>query len=396
MTSVRQSPEAYSFYQNPYPFYETVRDLGEIVFWEEYGMPLAVSHAAVDTLLRHRGFGRAPADGRPGIAADHLKDFEALERHSMLERDGPDHARLRRLVVGAFSSSRVAALAPMIADLTHTLLADLPEGPFDFIAAFAEKLPVTVICRFLGVPEDMGPQLLAWSHDMVAMYQARRDRAIEDAANTAAGAFRAYLAEYIAYRRQHPADDLLSALIAAEDRGAWLSLDELLSTAVLLLNAGHEATVHALGNGLFALLRLDLPHDAVTPETAAAVAEEILRFDPPLHIFVRKAHREVTLAGKTFRPGDRIAACLAAANRDPEVWTAPARFDPTRPQKTHLAFGAGPHFCIGAALARLEMHIALPAVHSPALGLRLVEPPVYANRYHFHGLDRLTVERTGG
>lgn len=394
MKSISQSPTDPDFVQDPYSFYARARELGDVVWWEDYGMPVAFSHKAVDAVLRHRRLGRAPRDGPRPAPPPHLTDFYAIEDHSMLELDGPRHARLRRLVVSAFTSARVAAMSPMISQTADGLIADLPAGPFDLIDRFASRLPVTVISRLLGVPDDMGPGLLAWSHDMVGMYQARRDRDMEDAANTAARDFRAYLLDYIAFRRAQPSGDLLTALIAAEEQGEALSLDELVSTVVLLLNAGHEATVHAIGNGLATLLTLDQPHEALMPHGVTDTVEELLRFDPPLHLFTREAHEAVEIAGARLEPGMRIGACLGAANRDPKVWADPDTFDPTRPRETQIAFGAGPHFCIGAPLARLELQIALPALYSPALALRLVEPPRYADLYHFHGLERLVVERT--
>lgn len=390
--AVSQSPTEPDFVQNPYRFYDAARRKGEVLWWEEYGMPVAFGHGAVDTILRSRKLGRAPAGGHPP-RPDHLADFYAIDDFSMLELDGAPHTRLRKLVVGAFSAARVASLSPGVSLLTDELIAGFPDGPFDFIEAFATHLPVSVIARLIGVPDAMGPELLHWSNAMVAMYQARRDRALEDAANAAARDFRAYLLDLIEEKRKRPGDDLMSALIIAEAEGDRLSREELVATCVLLLNAGHEATVHTLGNGLYTLLRLDQPFEVVTPQAIAATVEEILRFDPPLHMFTREAHDHVTIGGWDLKPGDRIGACLASANRDASVFENADGFDPSRPNRQQLSFGAGPHFCIGAPLARLELQIALPALHSRALNLRLVEKPRYANLYHFHGLERLMVER---
>jgi len=394
MKSISQSPTDPDFVQDPYPFYARARSIDDILWWEEYGMPVAFSRRAVDEILKHRGLGRGAAGGERAPAPDHLRDFEAVEAHSLLELDGQRHARLRRLVVGALTGARISAMSLVISNLTDDLIGGFPAGPLDFIDRFAERLPVTVISRLLGVPDEMAPHLRSWSQDMVAMYQARRDRTVEEAANTAAKEFRAYLQRHVAQRRKTPGDDLLSELIAASERGDVLDCDELVATTVLLLNAGHEATVHTLGNGLYTLLRLEQPYEALMPQGVTATVEEILRFDPPLHLFTREAHDDVTIAGVSLRKGARVGACLAAANRDPEVWAAPDTFDPTRPTQRQLAFGAGPHFCIGAPLARLELQIALPALYSPQLALRLVEAPRYADLYHFHGLERLMVERT--
>ena len=394
MKSISQSPTDPGFVQNPYAFYDRARASGDVLWWDEYDMPVAFSHRAVNAILKDRRFGRGPAPGRAPAWPEHLRDFYAIEGKSMLELDGPDHARLRRLVVSAFTTSRVIAMSSMVSRLTDELIDGFPEGPFDVIAHFASRLPVIVVARLLGVPDGMAPQLLDWSHAMVAMYQAKRNREIEVAANSAAKEFRAYLADHIEQRRRHPSDDVLSMLIAAQEQGQRLDPSELVATAVLLLNAGHEATVHTIGNGLYTLMRLEQPFEAVMPDNVTSTVEEILRYDPPLHLFVREAHDELTIAGHRFAPGDRIGACLAAANRDPAVWAAPEIFDPTRPSQGQLAFGAGAHFCVGAPLARLELQIALPALYSPALNLRLVEQPRYADLFHFHGLERLIVERT--
>ncbi len=389
MLTVSQAPTAPDFVQSPYPFYDEMRAGGDLVWWEDYGMPCAVSHRAVQALLRDRRFGREiPPEMAPEIP-DHLAPFYAIETHSMLELEPPRHTRLRGLVLRAFTSRRIKALEPDIRAATHALIDAFPDtGAFDLLPAFCQPLPVIVICRLLGVPEGMAPRFLDWSNAMVAMYQARRDRAIEEAAATAAADFAAYLREHIAFRRHAPGPDLLSDLIAAEEAGEKLSTDELIATCVLLLNAGHEATVHTLGNGITSLLRSGT---AVTAENAEQVVEEILRHDPPLHMFTRYAYEDVTLYGHDFRRGDRVALLLAAANRDPQVWSDPARFCPTRPQAQNTSFGGGLHFCVGAPLARLEMQIALPILRARCPNLMLSELPRYADLYHFHGLERLLV-----
>ncbi|MDU8910601.1 cytochrome P450 [Aestuariicoccus sp. MJ-SS9] len=390
MQHVRQSPTDPAFVQNPYPFYDTLRAGGDLVWWEDYAMPCAATHRAVHALLRDRRFGReVPAELAPDIPA-HLAPFYRIEAHSMLELQPPRHTRLRGLVLRAFTSRRIAALGPEIATLCHRLIDDLPEGPVDLLPAFCQQLPVIVIADLLGVPRNMAPQLLAWSNAMVAMYQARRDRAVEDAAARAAGDFAAFLTDYIDRRRGAPRDDLITHLIAASEDGDRLSTEELITTCILLLNAGHEATVHTLGNGLKALLERGL---TVTEDSAEAVTEEVLRFDPPLHMFTRYAYEEVELFGNRFRRGDRVALLLASANRDGAVFGAPDRFDPQRARPNHVSFGGGLHFCVGAPLARLELQIALPILFARLPGMRLADLPQHANSYHFHGLEALCIDR---
>jgi unspecific monooxygenase len=340
--------------------------------------------------VRDRRFGReVPAELAPTRPAP-TAPFYALEANSMLELEPPRHTRLRGLVLRAFTSRRVAGMEGEISALCQMLL-DRCSGTFDLIDSLARPLPVIVVARLLGVPEAMAGQLLAWSNAMVAMYQARRTVGIEIAAATAAAEFAEFLRSYVEERRKHPADDLITLLIAAEAEGERLTTDELIATCVLLLNAGHEATVHSLGNAVKALIEARVPAAALAPEAIAATVEEALRFDPPLHLFTRFAYETVELAGHSFQRGERIGCLLAAANRDPEVWDAPDRFDPGRPVRPHVGFGAGIHFCVGTPLARLELQVALPALFARFPGLRIAEPPRYADLYHFHGLERLMV-----
>ena len=256
----------------------------------------------------------------------------------------------------------------------------------ELIAEFATPIPLMVICDVLGVPTAMAHQLLAWSHDMVAMYQARRDRAIEDAAVKATVEFSAFMRGTISKRRTDPRGDLLSELIRAGDHGQKLSEDELVTTAILLLNAGHEATVHAIGNGVKALL--ELGHGQNIGE---GHVEEILRYDAPLHMFTRYALEDVDYAGIKLRKGEEVGLMLGAANRDPARFAEPHRFDPVRQPNPHVSFGAGLHFCVGAPLARLEMQIAIPLLFKRLPDLALADTPCYRNAYHFHGLETLKV-----
>ena len=393
MIILSQSPTDPAFVQDPYPFYETARAAGPFFHWTDYQMICTGDWAASAAIFRDRRFGReAPPENAPSIPA-HLAAFYAVEAHSMLELEPPRHTRLRGLVLRAFTSRRIAGLAPDIAALTHQLIDALPDGDFDLLQHFGQKLPVVIIARLLGVPEDMSDDLLRWSNDMVVMFMANRTRAREDAAIAATTEFVAFLRGYVEVRRARPADDLITSLIEAEEAGERLTTDELITTCILLLNAGHEATVHTLGNGVKALLETGHGAAALTPTAVDATVEEILRFDPALHMFTRWAYAEVTVLGQTFQRGDRVALLLAAANRDPAQWDTPDRFDPARPVKPHASFGAGLHFCVGAPLARLELLIALPILFGRLPGLRIAAPPLYKDVYHFHGLDRLMLRR---
>lgn len=395
MDTLTRSPTDPGFVQDPYPFYEDARAAGPLFRWQDYDLVCTTSAAVVSAILRDRRFGReAPPEAAVPIP-EHLAPFYAVEAHSMLELEPPRHTRLRGLVLRAFTTRRIAELAPGIARLTHDLIDDLPDDPFDLLSHLAGPLPVIVIARLLGVPEDRASDLLRWSHDMVGMYQARRTRETEERAAQAAAQFSAFIRSHAEERRSRPADDLITHLVAAESDGDRLSTDELIATCILLLNAGHEATVHTIGNGVKALLGLPAParEEALAPGRIEATVEEILRHDPPLHLFTRFAYEEIAIGGHTFRRGDRVGLLLAAANRDPAVWDDPATFRPDRELRPHLSFGGGIHLCVGAPLARLELQVALPILFARLPELAMVETPRYADLYHFHGLEALRVTR---
>ena len=390
LSGISQSPTDPDFVQNPYPFYARARELGEFVHWNDYAMPVATTHRAVSAVLKDRRLGRTPLTALE--PPEHARAFYEIEANSMLELEPPRHTRLRGLVLKAFTSRRIATMEPEIAVLCDELINDFPDEPFDLLRHYGQKLPVIVIARLLGVPEEMCDQLLAWSNAMVAMYQARRTTQTEMDASAAARDFKAFLLDYIEERRLQPRDDLITELIAAEDAGAKLTEDEMVSTCILLLNAGHEATVHTLGNAVRAIVDTEA-QAALVPESIGAAVEEALRFDPPLHFFTRFVYEEVDILGYSFQPGDQVGALLASANRDPTIWSNPEAFAPSRAPKTHSAFGAGIHFCVGAPLARLELQVGLARLFQRCPQLEIVEAPSYANLYHFHGLERLMVRR---
>lgn len=391
MITLHQSPTEPDFVQNPYPFYEAARAHGPFFHWADYRMTCTGNAAAVNAIFRDRRFGReVPAELAPAIP-DHLRPFYAVEAHSMLELEPPRHTRLRSLVLRAFTSRRIAALQPEIATLTHQLIDAFPSGEFDLLKHFGQKLPVIIIARLLGVPEEMSDDLLRWSNAMVGMYMAGRTRETEDRAVAATEAFVAFMRGYVEARRNDPRDDLITSLIAAESEGEKLTTDELITTCILLLNAGHEATVHTIGNGVKTLLETKTPASALAADAAEGTVEEILRFDPALHMFTRWAYEDIEVMGHNFRRGDQVALLLAAANRDPGVWDSPAKFRPARPVKPNATFGAGLHFCVGAPLARLELVTALPILFERLPGLKLAAKPRYGDVYHFHGLTALPV-----
>ncbi|PSL20451.1 cytochrome P450 [Shimia abyssi] len=391
MITLHQSPTDPAFVQNPYSFYEQARTQTKLFHWQDYDMPAVLSHAMVNMIFKDRRFGREVPPELAKPIPQHLEPFYAVENHSMLELEGPRHKRLRSLVLRAFTSRAITDLRPGIETLCHSLIDAFPDQPHNLLATYCDQVPVITIARLLGVPDDMAPQFLRWSHAMVAMYMASRTRADEDAAAAAASEFSTFLTDYINTRRKTPRDDLITRLIEAEEEGEKLSTPELITTCILVLNAGHEATVHSLGNGVKTLLEQGSDLSCLLPNAIDTTVEEILRYDPPLHMFTRYAYEDIEVAGHTFRRGDQVALLLGAANRDPGVWDEPDQFRPNRPIVTNTSFGGGIHFCVGAPLARLEMQIALPILFDRCPNLRLTQPPAYANTYHFHGLSRLEV-----
>ena len=391
-------PRDPAFYGDPYSAYRRWRESAPTFFWEAYGHWCFSRHADVSALLRDRRFGRQilHVATRESLGwpepAEHLEPFNAIERHSLLEMEPPAHTRLRGLVNRAFVSRQVERLAPRIGALAHRLIDGFQTaGRAELISAFATPIPVAVIAELIGAPLDMVPRLLDWSHRMVAMYQFGVTREVEDSAASASAEFTSFVRACVAERRAAPRDDLISRLIEAEAEGGKLTEDELVSTCILLLNAGHEATVHALGNGVKALLEHGLGDFARDADAGAAelMVDELLRFDAPLHMFTRFALEDVEVDGISLRKGDRIGLLLGAANRDPEVFARAQGLDLSRKANPHVSFGAGIHFCVGAPLARLEMRVALPILFQRLPGLRLAGTPVYRDAFHFHGLTAL-------
>lgn len=392
------------FYEDPYATFERIRAVTPVFYWEEHGLWCFLSAADVGAILRDRRFGREllPLPGQPAAPVDaapeHLATFQRVNSNSMLEREPPVHTRLRTLVNRAFVSRNIERLRPRITALAHELIDRFqPLHHTELIESFATPIPVIVIGELLGVPTEMAPRLVDWSHRMVVMFQLGHSREAEFAAESATKEFSAFLKDYIVKRRQLPADDLITHLLAAEAAGDRLSEEELIGTCILLLNAGHEATVHAIGNSVKTLLEkgTDVKAAFATAESTDAIVEECLRYDPPLHQFSRYAQEDVEIAGVRLARGTEIALLYGAANRDPERYDNAEVFNPRRPiagpGAAHATFGGGIHFCLGAPLARLELEISLPILFSRLPGLFLAEKPKYRDSYHFHGLESLNV-----
>ncbi len=337
---------------DPYAALAACRSTAPVGWHGALGMYVATSHAACNAVLRDRALGRIFQERAPEAEWD---TFNWLHADSILDSEPPKHTRLRRLIAGAFGRGHVQRLAPRIEELAAGLVQDCAatvseSGSVDVIEGLAEPLPVLVIAELLGVPEADRHLLRPWSQAIVRMYEMTRTPHEEAEAQRASREFAAYVEDLAADRARHPGEDLLSDLVAARDGSDRLSPRELVATAVLLLNAGHEASVNGFGNGLSSLLAAG--GDFGDPVT---LVEEMLRHDSPLHLFERTATHDTVIEGVPVRAGQKIAALLGAANRDPAVFDDPDDFRPDRDPNPHLAFGAGIHFCVGAPLARLEL-----------------------------------------
>jgi unspecific monooxygenase len=388
------------FFQNPYAFYDRLHESNPAFFWDQYGHWCFASFKDVSALLRDKRFGREILHvasreelGMPEPKA-HTAAFDLTEKHSLLNLEPPAHTRLRTLVNRAFVSRHVEQLRPRIEKLANEMIDGFEaEQSIDLIKAFAAPIPAIIIAEMIGLPADSAPQLLAWSNRMVAMYMFGVSHETELDANQASADFMDYLRSIIVERRKQPREDLLSHMLTSDRDGDRLTDDEVMSTAILLLNAGHEATVHTTGNGVKAILESGIAPVTLfaSPEQTEATAEECLRFDAPLHMFTRYALSDFEFNGIPLRKGDVVGLMLGAANRDPARFANANTFDPFRTDGANVSFGAGIHFCIGAPLARIELQVAFSTLFSRLPRLRLAEAPRYNDVYHFHGLERLMV-----
>jgi cytochrome P450 len=379
------------FIRDPYPALAELRSRSPVSRHEPTGRWLAASHAAASAVLRDRSLGRFWRDREPAAT---WEPFNLLHRNQMMENEPPDHTRLRSLVAKAFGRGHVERLRPAVAASAASLV-KAAGGSFDLLADVAEPLAVTVIAELLGVPEADRHLLRPWSAAIVKMYEVSRTPAAEALALAACQEFASYIAFIATKRAAEPRDDLISHLVAARDGTDRLSSDELVASAILLLNAGHEASVNALGGGMVALLHnpSQLASLRANRDLIPTAIEEMIRYDPPLHLFVRTAAAPVTIAGTTIPAGGEIAALLGAANRDPAVFRSPNRFDMTRAPNPHLGFGAGLHFCLGAPLARIELQAALSALLDHAPNLKLAAEPVHRPTFVLRAFTKVPVTR---
>ncbi len=368
---------------DPYPFLAEERDRHAVAWHEASQSWLTFTHATVSTVQRTRTLGRLWHDKQPLEA---MEPFNLLHRNQMMENEPPEHTRLRRPVASAFARGHVERLRPRVRDLAAQLLDEVDPAGFDVVEAYAEPLPVLVIAELLGVPASYAPQLRDWSQAIVRMYEPAPSAAVSAAAVAAASDFAGLVRELIGERRQRPADDLISDLTAT-----GLSEDEQVAAVVLLLNAGHEASVNVFGNGLVALLQRGL----VPADDVALTVEEMLRFDSALQLFERTATEPVQVGDVLLQPGEKVAALLGAANRDPVVFARPDEVDVARDPNPHLAFGVGVHFCLGAPLARMELVESVGALFARFPDLGLAAEPESRGTFVLRGYRSVPVQHKG-
>ncbi len=384
---------------NPYPAYEEIRERGPLRL-PEFNLTVFSTYRDCDDVLRH-----------PSSASDRLKSTVAqreiaagnqprpLGPPGFLFLDPPDHTRLRKLVSKAFAPRVVKALEPDITALVDALLDNIAErGRFDVIADLAYPLPVAVICRLLGVPLEDEPEfsrasaLLAQALDPFITFTGQAADGSES--RLQAGLWlREYLRDLITRRRADPGDDLMSGLIHVEESGDQLTEEEIIATCNLLLVAGHETTVNLIANAILAMLRHPKQWAALGNDASrvSAVVEETLRYDPPVQLMGRIAADDMTIGDTTVVKGDTMMLLLAAAQHDPAAFDRPAQFDPDRESIRHLGFGKGPHFCLGAPLARLEAAVALSAVTARFPHARMDSEPQYKQNLTLRGMSTLSV-----
>ncbi len=364
---------------DPYPYFAEERAAHPVAWHEASHTWLAFDHASVSAVQRDRRMARLWKDREP---AAYLEPFNLLHRNQMMENEPPEHTRLRRPVAQVFARGHIERLRPRVGELARELLAEVDPAGFDVVGDFAEPLPVLVIAELLGVPASYADDLRDWSQAIVKMYEVDPSPTMTEHAVMAAGEFADLIRELIRDRRANPREDLLSDLGTTE-----LSEDEMVASAVLLLNAGHEASVNVFGNGLTAMLRRGLRPG---PDVAACV-EEMLRFDSALQLFERTATEDVEVGGVVVEAGQKIAVLLGSANRDADVFDEPDEFRVDRDPNNHVAFGVGVHFCLGAPLARMELAESLSALWSAFPSLRLAGEPESRGTFVLRGFHRVPV-----
>lgn len=384
------------FVINPYPALKELRKAGHPVWHEESGLFLAARYKDANQVLRTRTLGRIFQERKP---LEDWETFNYLHSDSILDSEPPKHTRLRSLVMKAFNPKTIEELRPTVERLTQELLSNIEKkvaekGEFDLIADFAEPLPVMVISELLGFPKEDEYLLRPWSQAIVKMYEPAPTEQEKAEARKASNEFASYVHGLMVERQQNPGTDLITELALVEEQGEKLTARELIATCVLLLNAGHEASVNGFGNGMVATLRNEEQWNLLRTspdELAGSAVNEFLRFDAPLHLFERTATEDTEIGGVVVKEGQKIAALLGSANRDEEIFQNADKLDLTRSPNPHIGFGAGIHFCIGAPLARMEMTTALPQLVKKYPNLELKGEPIRRPTFVLRGYESVSV-----
>ena len=382
------------FIRDPYPVLADLRSHGKPIWHEEMQLWLAATHADASAVLRSKTLGRIFTPHQPD---DVWETFNWLHADSIMENEGSKHTRLRALVSKAFNRGHIERLAPRVDAIVKELLDQCQEkGAFDLLADYAEPLPVRVIAELLGVSPEDSIHLRPWSQAIVKMYEFDVTEAEERAAESASKEFAAMITEMVKARKDNPTSDLVSELAQVEESGEKLTLRELIATCVLLLNAGHEASVNAFGNGFVGVLNNDDAYQQITANPYAiseTATEEFLRFDAPLQLFERTAMADTEINGVTIKKDQKIAALLGAANRDEKIFDNPDQINLARNPNSHIAFGGGIHFCLGAPLARLEMNRSIPALFERFPNIQLTKTPEHRSSFVLRGYSEIRVSR---
>jgi len=399
-TQLGYQPSSPAFIADPYPVFERLRADHPVIYDPATGQWLVSRFADVGALLRDRRLGRSYVHvatheefGRTPPPAWQAP-YAASARLQLIDMEPPDHTRLRRLVSTAFTPRTVESLRPRVTELVDGLVgAALERREFDLLADLIERLPVAVIAELLGIPEADRPLLRPWSADMTLMFELARSEEDEHRAVRATVEFSDFLRGLVRERRANPQADLLSRLSQVTEVGDHLSEDELIATAILLLNAGHEASVNGAANAWWTLFRHPdaLAALRADPGLVPTAVEELLRFDTPAPMFERWVLEEIELHGVTIPRGQELALLFASANRDPATFANPDGLVLDRTPNPHLSFGAGIHFCLGAPLARLELGILFRTILERMPTLELVAEPAWKPRFVLRGLQALPV-----
>ncbi len=393
-------PQDPAFVADPYPAYERLRAEAPSIYDATTDHWLISRYQDVNALLRDRRLGRSYRHvasheemGRPAPPREQ-EPFWRLIEHGILDMEPPDHTRVRRLVAKAFSPRMVESMRDPIDRLMNDLIDRIEDrGEFDLLRAVAEPLPVAVIAELLGVPEADRHRLRPWSSDICRMYELHPTEEDAAVAVRASREFSAYLRDLSRERRAAPKGDLISEMARVVDGDEQLTEDELIGTCVLLLNAGHEATVNVTANGWWTLFRHPdrLAALRADPSLVPTAVEELMRWDTPLQLFERWALDDVEVCGRTVPKGAEFGLIFGSANRDPAVFTDPDALRLDRDPNPHLTFGAGTHFCLGAPLARMELQASFTTILRRLPGLELAEEPRWKPNYIIRGVEALLV-----